>query len=918
MTDYLALIDAADFSTLFIRELGWSTPRRARSHRYVGEREYRMNEVAEFKGLAVWVCDDLPSPQEQRRIDNDLAKVSAERLLIFCGAQAQDWRWPRRGRLGSVSNKLMLHRHQVGTPDPDLLERVQSMYIDIDEDPSLVELLSRMRTVFDQESETASAKAARLMGSLYEDLDQAGMATSHSTQMLARLLFLWFGDDAGMWAKDTFQNWLAEHTTDDNLSDKLVELFRVVDNPAADNALDGREWTLPEEFRGFRYINGGLFAHNLALPTLPADFRSKVMEACAFDWSIISPAIFGSMFQTVKDSKARRAMGEHYTTETNILRTLRPLFLDELEERFERAKDSKAELTKLHNHLGTIQVMDPACGCGNFLIVAYRELRALEHQIIARRRELDRLDGTYKKDNEARFQFDGFEDTKIRMSNFAGIEIEDWPAAIAETAMLLVDHQANQDMADEVGQAMVRLPIDQMNRARIIHGNALRRDWAQILEPTANTYIVGNPPFIGQYTKTKEQTEDTKHVWGDLYDGYLDYVTCWYKKASDYFEDVPGGRFAFVSTNSIAQGQPVPALFKPLFDAGWRIRFAHQTFPWSSEATDKAAVHCVIIGFDKHEARHALLFSYPDFGGTPVVRETNNVNGYLLEGPSIFVDKRSEPISHEIMPVHRGSQPTDGGNLLVEPDELTKVISDPIAARYVRPFRMGKESVQGLERWCLWMAVEDFNPADLQRSPVLNERITAVREMRLASKKEPTRRSAETPHLFQEDRQPDVAYVGIPRVVSEGRRYFTTDYLSPEIIAGDKVYTAVDPDGFLFCIFSSSMFITWQRAIGGRLKSDLSFSNTIVWNNLPLPPVDAELRQQIIEAAKGVLAARELYPERSLAEHYKPDNMDPALLAAHDALDILVDRAFGATEPCASNDERLAILFQRYLEMTGE
>lgn len=546
--------------------------------------------------------------------------------------------------------------------------------------------------------------------------------------------------------------------------------------------------------------------------------------------------------------------------------------------------------------------------------MAYRELRALEHQIIARRRELDRLDGTYKKDNEARFQFDGFEDTKIRMSNFAGIEIEDWPAAIAETAMLLVDHQANQDMADEVGQAMVRLPIDQMNRARIIHGNALRRDWAQILEPTVNTYIVGNPPFIGQKERTTAQKSDLREVWQKEYDGYFDYVTGWYRKAIDYFGQI-SGHFAFVSTNSVTQGQPVAPLFRAVFNSGWEISFAHRNFAWTTESTDCANVTCVIIGFRRsHGKQGCRLWDYGD-GKDGKESLVSSLNEYLLPLPRLLLEKRMQPISNLPL-LESGSKAVDWKFYLLDEETAAALFLDPAVARYVRLYLGGEEVINGTKRHTLWF--EGANLEELMTIPIVAEKIDAVKKLREASNRPQTRKAGHTPHLFGENRQPRCEYLALPQTFSENRRYLTGARFTSDVIASIKLFTVKDEDGFAFAIASSSMMITWQRAIGGRMRMDLSLSNTVVWNNLPLPPVDGALRQQIIEAGKGVLAARELYPERSLAEHYKPDNMDPALLAAHDALDILVDRAFGAAEPCANNDERLAILFQRYLEMTGE
>ena len=909
MTDQLMqLVDVDNFDQLF-RKLGWSKPDAPREFEAHGA---QLDKVATYRGMAVWVCYQLPTRPEQRLIDAELAKVSAERLVIFTDGGSQDWRWPRHAKLGSVNAKLMAHRHEIGTPDPDLRDRLETMKIGIDDEfLSLPALVERMRQVFDRESETASSKAARLMGRLYEDLAKAGMETSQATQLLGRLLFLWFGDDTNMWTKDAFHNWLAEHTTPENLTDKLSELFDAVNNPALDRA--GTPG-VSREFAGLRYINGGLFSNKLDIPTLPVKFRQEVLDASGFDWSVISPAIFGSMFQTVKDSKARREMGEHYTTEANILKTLRPLFLDDLERKLEDSWDNKAELTKLHNRLAGIRLLDPACGCGNFLIVAYKELRALELRLIARRRELDWHDGIYKQEHQPRLQADGMEDTVVRMSNFAGIEIEEWPAAIASTAMLLVDHLANQHMADLLGTSMVRLPIDDFNRANIHIGNALRTDWADIVPEGNEIYCAGNPPFIGQYLKAADQKEDLQIVWGKDYTGYLDYVTGWYKKAADYLEDHPGGKFAFVSTNSIAQGQPVPALFRPLFNAGWHISFAHQSFQWASEAPGMAHVHCVIIGFEKGNQSLRKLFTYADIKAEPEEHLVKNINPYLVAAPDLFVDKRMKPLA-VLPPAVRGSQPTDDGHLIVEPEDYDSVMADPIAAKYVRPFRMGRELIHGKDRWCLWLV--DATPEELQVSQVLRERVDAVREFRLKSKKAPTRRKAETPHLFDENHQPEAGYVGVPRVFSERRQWATVAYLDASVIAGDKVYTMSDSDGFAFAIISSLMFMTWQKMIGGRLESRPNFSNTVVWNNLPLPRVSAHDRERIAEAGRNLSKARLVTGETSLAAMYEQTPLNEALLEAHESLDQVVDEAFGGCNQM-TQEEREILLINLYLDMTGQ
>ncbi|HUH53855.1 MAG TPA: DNA methyltransferase, partial [Microbacteriaceae bacterium] len=710
-------------------------------------------------------------------------------------------------------------------------------------------------------------------------------------------------DDSGIWERDLFTDFLETRTSKDgsDLGAQLTMLFQVLNQPR-----ERRASTLDETVARFPYVNGRIFEESLSIPFFNAKMRNKLLNACAFNWSDISPAIFGSLFQAVKSPEARRKLGEHYTTETNIRKTIDPLFLDELNEQFDANIHDIRGLKSLRKKLGRIKFMDPACGSGNFIIVAYRELRALELKILIRLQEL----GDTSAIPTLYFER---EDLAVQLDNMRGIEIEEWPARIAQTSLRLVDHQANMAMQLALGKAPETLPLDTVS---VIHvGNALRMDWAEVTPPSNENDVViaGNPPFIGARFMTTEQTAELKDIWGGKVGG-LDYVTGWFKKASDYFAGSAGGRFAFVSTNSIAQGQPVAALFKPLFEAGWRIRFAHQTFPWVSEAPGGAAVHCVITGFDKRGGSQAELFSYQLGQSEPVVSVVPNINGYLIDSADIFVTSRSKPLSLSLQPVSFGSMPNDGGNFIVNTEQLKSVQSDPIASKYLRKYVGARELVQNIPRWCLWL--KDLDPVDLQRSKILRDRIQAVRSLRLDSKRESTKKLAHTPNRFGEDRQPGHPYVCMPSVVSENRRYFTVAHLDADVIASNLVYTAEDSDGFLFGIASSSMFITWQKAIGGRLESRIRFSNTVVWNNLPLPEVSPELRAQIIETGKKVIEARKLHPERSLAEHYHPLAMDPLLIKAHDALDKVVDKAFGATKPLRSNEERQVILFKRYKELT--
>ena len=774
-----------------------------------------------------------------------------------------------------------------------------------------------MVQVGSREQEQASIRAARVMADLYEALDGSGYSDHEASIFLIRTLFCLYGDDAGLWERDLFTEFLDTRTHEDgsDLGAQLALLYQTLNTPT-----ERRQSTLDELISRFPYVNGGIFAEPLSIPSFSSAMRDELMRACAFDWSGISPAVFGSLFQAVKSPQARRELGEHYTSETNILKTLGPLFLDDLREHFAEHTHDLTKLKELRQELRELRFMDPACGCGNFLVVAYRELRRLDTEILVRIRELELA----RKDNDE-FQATMFFDDRgdhaeimVQLDHFFGIEIEEWPARIAQTALHLAHHQANREMERLLGQAPSILPLS--TSAHITIGNALRTDWTQVCPPSPTVRIVGNPPFIGQYLRSEEQTDDLRFVWGDGYDGYLDYVTGWFIKASQYFQSVPrGGRFAFVSTNSIAQGAPVAALFGPLLEGGWRIRFAHQTFAWTSEAPGAAAVHCVITGFDRgapHEKAHPVLFTYSSLKAQPEALPIKHINPYLVEGPDIFLKALRHPLSPNLPEVRFGSKPVDGGNLIVEAEDYPQVAADPIAAKYLRPFRMGREVVRGLDRWCLWMHTEDFDPRDIDRSPILKERVRACATFRQGSKKKATVAGAQTAHLFQENHQPSEPYVAIPRVVSETRLFYTAAHLSEDVIAGDKVYTALDPDGFLFAIISSSMFMSWQKLVGGRLKSDLNFSNKIVWNTLPLPEVSDKQRAAIIAAGQGVLDARAEQPGVSLATMYNPLAMAPSLLKAHRILDRAVDPAFGAKKALETNEQRLAILFKRYQEMT--
>lgn len=782
--------------------------------------------------------------------------------------------------------------------------------------------LAGHETVTRREEQDASIHAAQLMAQLYEamvgdeadqdvdvdlalaeDVDDEDEAVQRASMMLTRILFLLYGDDAGLWEADLFHRWVEQRTDSDNLGAQLHSLFGVLNTPTGK-----RNKNLGDLIARFPYVNGALFADPLPLEYFTPDMRDALLEACRFRWTRISPAVFGAMFQLVKSKEARRAAGEHYTSETNILKTIGPLFLDDLQAEADRLCGNKSTsvkaLREFRDRLATHVFVDPACGCGNFLVVAYRDLRRIETQIIKEIRT---------REGQTGMALDATLETKLTIGQFHGIEINWWPAKIAETAMFLVDHQANRELAAAVGQAPERLPIT--ITAHIHHANALQVDWEELFPAASgSTYVFGNPPFLGHATRTESQAQELREAWSSSDISRLDYVTAWHAKSLGFFAS-RSGDWAFVTTNSISQGDQVPRLFAPIFDAGWRIKYAHRTFAWNSDAPGKAAVHCIIIGFTRSRAGRPRLFDYPDVRGVAIEQPVQGrINAYLVDGPNVLVTKRSTPLSPVITPAVFGNMPRDGGNLIVEPDEYAEVMADPVAAQYVRPFRGSRELMNNKQRWCLWLT--DLDPADVTKSPTLRARLNAVKAFRAKSSASSTRAMAATPHLFGQRSQPKTDYLCLPSVVSENRPYFTTQRYPASVIASNLVFHADDPDGVLFALASSSMFITWQKTIGGRLESRIRFANTLTWNTFPVPNLTDDDRKRIIAAGQKVIIAREKHPDRSLADHYNPLAMDPVLVRAHDGLDREVDRVFGASRKLSNERQRLELLFDRYADIT--
>lgn len=733
----------------------------------------------------------------------------------------------------------------------------------------------------------------------------------HSLAVLTvRFVFCLYAEDAGLYPSNAFSEYV-ESSDAQRLRRSIIDLFSVLNTP-----FDQRDQYLEDDLKRFPYVNGGLFAERIEIPQFTDQIREALLEAGnGFNWRTISPVIFGSLMEETLSHDQRRSGGMHYTTVKNIHRVIDPLFLDALTSELETIERDTSvsertrehQLRKFQDKLASLNFLDPACGSGNFLTETFLRLRELENRVIA---NLLHGQGYVELGGDNSL-------VKVSIDQMHGIEVNDFAVCVARTALWIAQQQALDDTEAIAGQVLPHLPLH--DSGNIVQANALTYDWNELINAHACSYVIGNPPFIGQYLMSSEQKQDMKAVWAKDYDGYLDYVTGWYRKASLYFANVPDAAFAFVSANSITQGQPVVCLFRPLFSDGWRIRFAHRSFAWDAQSTDNAHVHVVIIGMDQRKDAELAprLYEYASLNAEPVGRQVAHINQYLIDAGNVFIEKRMTPLSPVLALSRFGSKPADGGHLMINDRETyDQFMRDPIAAQYVRPYRMGRELINGMDRWCLWMV--DVTPAELKNSALLRNRVQQVKATRERSAAAPTREKANSSWLFVFRAQPNKPYLAIPSVFSERRQYATCDWYEPNIIAGNQVYTCDDPDGFNFAIIESSMFMTWQQAIGGRLKSDCRFSNTVVWNNLPLPAVDDALRKQIIAAGRAILEARLAHPGQSLADLYDPTFMPLDVRRAHEALDKLVDIAFGAPKPCNTNSERLAILFTTYAAMTQQ
>lgn len=746
--------------------------------------------------------------------------------------------------------------------------------------------------------EEANLAATQLLANVHDQLAEHGYPAEDLREWMTRVLFVLFADDSGVWDRAAFHTYIALHTKPDgsDLGQTIALIFEVLNTPP-----DRRQKNLDEDLAALTYVNGDIFAKRLAIPICDKDTRDALLWASVFNWSVISPAIFGSLFQNVMEPAERRQLGAHYTTEENILRTIRPLFLDALEADLRAAK-TKPALRRFVDRLGEIHMLDPACGCGNFLVIAYRELRRLETEALRRLRQRDRKD-------QHQLQTDVTLDLRVTVDQFSGIELEEFPAKIARTALYLADHVANRELSAEFGQHVLRFPIPASPHIEI--GNALEMDWNDVLPADRCDFVLGNPPFGGHTTRTKKQSDELRSVWGSGYAKWLDYVTGWYRKGVDY-DSNRRIKFGYVSTNSISQGEQVARLWQPLLDSGYQIDWAHQTIAWTSEARGKANVHVVIVGFSHDGGNAPRLFTYSTPTSPAVEVAAKNISPYLVVGPDVAVAGRTEPVSSAMPEAKYGSLPSDGGGLVVKPDAYPR--GDAVAVKYLRPYYGSNELVKGLERWVIWMP-DGPEPGDLRRSDFLRSRLEDVRRSRLESRNPDTQALAEQPYKWFHNAQPTTNYIGIPAQVSETRRWYTVAHLTPDVIASNTLYTAEDPTGFLFAVLSSTMFVTWCGAIGGRLESRYRYAKSIVHNTFPLPDDFSKGdRAAIVQGGKKLLAARAKHPGVSLADLYEPLATPPDVVKAHEAIDKAVDRLFDSRKRKWDHDSRMEHMLDRYVK----
>lgn len=756
-----------------------------------------------------------------------------------------------------------------------------------------------------------SIQAGNIVGSLYNEILQQYINPESPESLKSlnilcvRLVFCLYAEDAGIFGRHgMFHDYLAMFPAD-KMRTALIDLFKVLNTPVAE-----RDPYMDEALSAFPYVNGGLFERtDIEIPRFNENIRDLLLQKASddFDWSMISPTIFGAVFESTLNPETRRKGGMHYTSIENIHKLIDPLFLDSQTQELEEILTEKVERTKkkkletFQTNLASLTFLDPACGSGNFLTETYISLRRLENKVIRELYKGQAMLGAF------------INPVKVGIHQFYGIEINDFAVTVAKTALWIAESQ----MLAET-EAIVQMDLDFLplkSYTNIVEGNALRMDWESVVPKDKLSFIMGNPPFVGYSLQSKEQKEDIISIYidekGKPYKtaGKIDYVSGWYWKAAELMLGT-SIKTALVSTNSICQGEQVAGIWEPLYKRfGLNIDFAYRTFRWDSEANLKAHVHCVIVGFSciNYKAKRKL------FDGDKL-KYVENINAYLIEADNVFINSRNRAIC-EIPVMVYGNKPTDGGYLFLSPEEYESIVeTDPIATKYVRQIYGASEYINNKKRYCLWLL--GASPADLRNSPIIKDRVAKVREFRQNSSKEATRLSAETPTLFQEIRHPKNEYIIIPRHSSENRRYIPFGFVLPDIIVNDAVQIIPDANLYHFGILESNVHMAWVRAVCGRLEMRYRYSKDIVYNNFPWPTPTESQKAKIEQTAQAILDARALYPESSLADLYDEVTMPPELRKAHQANDKAVMQAYGFPIKDFTESDCVAELFKLYNNLT--
>lgn len=749
-----------------------------------------------------------------------------------------------------------------------------------------------------QDENPADVRASIKMAKLYDELQKNNKFESkediHSLNVfLTRLLFCYFAEDTNIFEENLFTYSISSHTLPDgsDVNNYMERLFSIFNTPT-----DKREKNTPEYLQKFPYVNGGLFKDVVKVPTFTTKSRNILIEVGQLKWSEINPDIFGSMIQAVVTSDHRGNMGMHYTSVPNIMKVIEPLFLDELYLEFEKAYENKSKLQMLLNRLAKIKIFDPACGSGNFLIIAYKKLRQLEMSI------MQRIDSLSK---EKTFQF-----SEIKLTQFYGIELDDFAHEVAMLSLWLAEHQMNLEFYKAFGRTSPSLPLQ--NGGNIVHGNATRLDWEEVCPKNDGDeiYILGNPPYLGSSMQNKEQKDDLKLVCDKKLKNFknLDYIACWFLKASDYIHN-SNIQFAFVTTNSITQGEQVGLLWPYIFNKQEEIYFAYNSFKWTNNAKGQAGVSVVIIGVRNNQSKKKYLFT------NNIKKDVQFINSYLIQAQQILIERTSKSIS-DLPAMIKGNQPTDGGHFVLTLDDKEKLLREsPSSEKFIKSYIGSSEFINGNERWCLWIKDQDVSEAE--NISFIKNRINEVAKVRSESTAPTTRDFVKGHHRFiQIQRHPKKAII-IPSVSSDKRNYVPIGFVDDNTVISNLAFAVYDYEVYLFGIISSKMHMVWTKTVAGRLGMGLRYSNVLCYNTFPFPNISQKQKDEITELVFAILDEREKHSQKTLAQLYDPDKMPEGLRKAHHNLDIAIEQCY-RSKPFESDEERLEYLFKMYEEMTNK